>query len=301
MHISRVDLNLLVVLETIYAEEGITKAAERLHLTQPAVSHALSRLRDLFEDPLFERQGYKMVPTPLTRRLMGPLRESLQGIGSLLNDVQAFEPALAKRRYVVGLRDYMESTVMPPMMRALSAEGPQMGLSTVRIDRQKMEGELAAGALDLAVDMLLPVSEQVMHARVHADTMAVVARAGHPATRDGRLDLDGYLAHRHVLVTSRRSGLGFEDVELRRMGLQRRVALRCQFHFAACRAVSQTDLLLTMPASYATIANQPFGNQVLPFPAALPPYDAYMYWHASTDNDPANRWLRELMLRSFLA
>ncbi len=301
MHISRVDLNLLVVLETIYTEEGITKAAERLHLTQPAVSHALSRLRDLFEDPLFERQGYKMIPTPLTRRLIAPLREHLQGIGTLLNDVQAFDPAVAKRRYVVGLRDYMESTVMPPMMRALSVEGPQMGLSAVRVDRRKMEGELAAGTLDLAIDMLLPVSEQVMHARVHADTMAVVARAGHPAMKDGHLDLNGYLAQRHVLVTSRRSGLGFEDVELRRMGVQRRVALRCQFHFAACRTVSQTDLLLTMPASYATIANQPFGNQVLPFPAPLPPYDAYMYWHASTDNDPANRWLRELMLRSFQA
>ncbi|HEX7885061.1 MAG TPA: LysR family transcriptional regulator [Phenylobacterium sp.] len=299
MHISRVDLNLLVVFETIYTEEGISKAAERLHLTQPAVSHALSRLRDLLEDPLFERQGYKMVPTPLARRLIEPLRQSLTQIGSLLNDAQVFDPATAQRNYVIGLRDFMESTAIPPMLEALSIESPRVSLATARVDRRKMESELASGALDCAVDMLLPVSEQVKFARVHADTMAVVARAGHPAIVGGRLDLDGYLAHGHVLVSSRRSGPGFEDLELQRMGLQRRVALRCQFHFAACRTVSQTDLLLTMPQSYAKMANQQFGNQVLPFPATLPPYDAYMYWHASMDNDPANRWLRELMLRSF--
>lgn len=299
MNIARVDLNLLVVLETIYTEGGITKAAERLNLTQPAISHALSRLRDLLEDPLFERQGYKMVPTPLARRLIGPLRDSLERIGALLNDAQTFDPATAKRRYVIGVRDYMESTAIPPLMQALSAESPHLSLSTVLGDRRKLETELASGTLDCAVDVLLPVSGQVMFTRIRADTMAVVARAGHPAVVNGELDLEGYLAQGHILVSSRRSGLGFEDLELRRLGVQRRVALRCQFHFAACRTVSQTDLLLTMPQKYAEIANQQFGNQVLPFPATLPPYDVYLYWHASMDTDPANRWLRELMLRSF--
>lgn len=292
-------MNLLVVFETIYTQEGISKAAERLHLTQPAISHALSRLRDLLEDPLFERQGHKMVPTPLARRLIGPLRESLSQIGALLNDAQTFEPATARRRYSIGLRDFTESTAIPPLMQALSVESPNVSVTTVRVDRRKMEGELAAGTLDCAVDMLLPVSDQVKFARLHGDTMAVVARAGHPAIVGGQLDLDGYLAQGHVLVSSRRSGAGFEDLELQRLGVQRRVALRCQFHFAACRTVSQTDLLLTMPENYAKLANQPFGNQVLPFPVSLPPYDAYLYWHASMDNDPANRWLREVMLGAF--
>lgn len=300
MNISRVDLNLLVVLETIYTEGGITKAGERLNLTQPAISHTLSRLRDLLQDPLFERQGYKMVPTPLTRRLIGPLRDSLKQIEALLNDVQSFDPATATKRYVIGLRDFMESTVLPPMMRALSIEAPHAVVSTVRFDRRNMESELASGALDFAVDVLLPVSEQVKYSQVRADAMAVVARAGHPATVGGRLDLDGYLEQGHVLVTSRRSGLSFEDLELRRLGVQRRIALRCQFHFAACRTVSQTDLLLTMPESYAKMTSQPFGNQVLPLPVELPEFNVYMYWHATTDSDPANRWLRELMLRSFL-
>lgn len=296
MHISRVDLNLLVVLDTIYTEGGITKAAERLHLTQPAISHALARLRDLFNDPLFERQGHKMVPTPLTKRLIDPLRGSLQAIGSLLNDTQSFEPEVAKKRFVIGLRDFMESTVMPPLMRALAVEAPGIEVSSVRANRRSLESELAAGTLDLAVDVLLPLSDAVKVKRISVDGMAVVARKDHPAIH-GSIDLDTYLAQRHVLVTSRRQGPGFEDIELRRMGVQRQVALRCQFYFAACRTVSETDLVLTMPESYAHIANRQFGNQVMAFPVALSSMDAYLYWHASTDNDAASRWLRSALLR----
>lgn len=298
MHISRVDLNLLVVFDTIYTEGGITKAAEKLHLTQPAISHALARLRDMFNDPLFERQGYKMVPTPLAKRLIDPLRESLQQLGSILNDTQSFEPATAKKRFVIGLRDYMESTVMPRLMQSMSAQAPEVEISTVRVNRRSLESELGAGTLDLAVDVLLPVTPAVKFTRVSVDGMAVVARKGHPVVQ-GALDIDTYLAQRHILVTSRRQGPGFEDLELHRLGLHRKVALRCQFYFAACRTVSQTDLLLTMPESYAHMANRQFGNQVLAFPVALSPMDAYMYWHSSTDNDAANRWLRELMLRSY--
>jgi DNA-binding transcriptional LysR family regulator len=298
MHISRVDLNLLVVLDAIYTEGGITKAAEKLHLTQPAISHALARLRDLFNDPLFERQGYKMVPTPLAKRLIDPLRESLQQLGAILNDTQSFEPATAKKRFVIGLRDFMESTVMPSLMQTLGAEAPEVEVSTVRVNRRSLESELAAGTLDAAIDVLLPLSPAVKFSRVSVDGMAVVARKNHPVVKGG-LDLDTYLSQRHVMVTSRRQGPGFEDIELRRLGVQRRVVLRCQFFFAACRTVSQTDMLLTMPESYAHMANRQFGNQVLPFPVPMAPMDAYLYWHASTDNDAANRWLRELMLRSY--
>ena len=298
MHISRVDLNLLVVLDTIYTEGGITKAADKLHLTQPAISHALARLRDLFNDPLFERQGHRMVPTALTKRIIDPLRGSLQSLGSLLNDTQSFEPATSTKRFVIGLRDFMESTVMPPLMRTLEREAPGVEVASVRASRRTLEGELAAGTLDLAVDVLLPLSDAVKFTRITVDGAAVVARQGHP-TIQGSVDIDTYLAQRHVLVTTRRQGPGFEDIELRRLGMQRQVALRCQYYFAACRTVSQTDLVLTMPESYAHMVNKTFSNQVLPMPAPLSSMDAYLYWHASTDNDAANRWLRSVMLSCY--
>ena len=185
---------------------------------------------------------------------------------------------------------------MPPLLQPLAAEAPGVEVSSVRANRRSLESELAAGTLDLAVDVLLPLSDAVKVRRITVDGMAVVARKDHPAVR-GAIDLDTYLAQRHVLVTSRRQGPGFEDIELRRMGVQRQIALRCQFYFAACRTVSETDLLLTMPESYAHMANRQLGNQVLAFPVPLSSMDAYMYWHASTDNDAANRWLRSVVLR----
>jgi hypothetical protein len=131
----------------------------------------------------------------------------------------------------------------------------------VRASRRSLEGELAAGTLDLAVDVLLPVSDAVKFTRITVDGAAVVARQGHPAIQ-GSVDIDTYLAQRHVLVTTRRQGPGFEDIELRRLGMQRQVALRCQYYFAACRTVSQTDLVLTMPEL------RPHGQQDLQQPGA---------------------------------
>jgi DNA-binding transcriptional LysR family regulator len=102
-----------------------------------------------------------------------------------------------------------------------------------------------------------------------------------------------------VLVSSRRTGPGLEDVELSRQGLSRRIRLRCQHYFAACRVVSQSDLILTMPGRYARVANRQFGNQIIALPFQMPSLDAYLYWHANVDNEPANKWLRERLVEAF--
>jgi len=137
----------------------------------------------------------------------------------------------------------------------------------------------------------------VRRQRLVADALCVVARAGHPQA-DAALDLDTYLRLDHVLTSSRRSGPAPEDAELSRHGLQRRVRLRCQHYFSACRVVSQTDLVLTMPESYARIASAQWACQLLPFPLPTPTLDAVLYWHAQLDADPANAWLRERLLRA---
>jgi len=101
------------------------------------------------------------------------------------------------------------------------------------------------------------------------------------------------------VVSSRRRGLGIEDYELSRQGLKRRIRLRCQDYFAACRVVRETDLILTMAERYAGIVNRLFSNTLLPFPLDMPSYDAYLYWHANADADPANRWLRSVLVAAF--
>jgi DNA-binding transcriptional LysR family regulator len=107
------------------------------------------------------------------------------------------------------------------------------------------------------------------------------------------------LSLEHILVSSRRRGFGVEDYELSRHGLKRRIRLRCQHYFAACRVVSETDLILTMAERYARIVNRLFRNRVLAFPLEVPDYDAYLYWHVNADADPANRWLRNLLMGAF--
>lgn len=284
------DLNLLVVLAAIYDEGSITRAAEKLNLTQPAVSHALSRLRDVFQDPLFTRTGSAMVPTPLARKIADRVRSTLQGLASL-TDAADFDPASHKRVFKVALRDVLEAVVLPPLMAELERLGAPIEIHSVRSDRSDVEGELRRGVIDLAVDAFFPVSDEIQQCNVLQDPLLVVARHGHPAV-NGQLDLDTYLTQRHVAVSMRRSGPALADVELNRLGHRRQIALRCQHYFAAWRVVSQTNLLLTMPGHYAKVLCAVMPNQLLPFPCRSIGLDAVMYWHSELNDDPALCWLR---------
>ncbi|WP_137936976.1 LysR family transcriptional regulator [Chitinivorax sp. B] len=298
MHMSRVDLNLFVVFETIYTEGTLTKASHKLNLTQPAVSHALARLRDLLKDPLFTRQGMGMVPTPLARNLIGPVRQALQTLEISLHEQAQFDPLHTNRTFTLGLRDVLEATALPPLLMYLQQHAPQIDIASVRVDRRDIESELASGTLDLVVDIPMPVGNDIRQQRISCDRLVVVVNTTHPLIQD-ELTLDTYLEQPHVLVSSRRKGPGLEDFELNRQGLRRRIALRCQHYFAACRVVSQTHYLLTMPEQYARVTNAQLNNRLLPFPLATPRLDVHLYWHANVDNDPANRWLREQLAELF--
>ncbi|CAN5760431.1 LysR family transcriptional regulator [soil metagenome] len=300
MHISKVDLNLFTVFDAIYTEGSVTRASQKLFLTQPAISHALARLRLIFDDPLFVRQGHAMVSTPLARSIIEPVRTALRGLEVTLADAGKFDPAMENKQFNLALRDVLESTVLPPLLKSITQQAPHINLAAIQVDRRELVSELAAGSLDLAIDMLLPLPNEIRRQKIVQDTTVVVVRKGHPVI-NGKLDLDTYLNAEHILASSRRKGMGLEDFELSRLGLQRRIRLRCQHYFAACRVVSQTDLLLTMPEGYARIANEQFDNQVLPLPIPMPSWDVYLYWHQNVENDPANRWLREQVMQAFLA
>lgn len=297
MHISRVDLNLFTVFEAIYTEGSVTRASQKLNLTQPAISHALGRLRQMFDDPLFVRQGHAMVSTPLARNIIEPIRRSLRGLEVTLHGLQVFDPATTAKRFNIALRDVLEATILPPLMLRVLRDAPMVDIAASQVDRRELVSELAAGTLDGAIDVLLALPNEIMRTRIHQDSTVVVARKGHPDI-DGGIDIDTYLKQGHILASSRRRGPGLQDFELSRFGLERNIRLRCQHYFAACRVVSESDLILTMPGRYAEIANRGFGNQILPFPLELPVFDVFLYWHANVDNDPANRWLREQVIQA---
>ena len=298
MDLSRLDLNLFVVFDAIYAEGSITRAGQRLSLSQPAVSHALARLREVIGDPLFARHGHAMRPTPRARQMIEPVRESLHRLEASLEIGGPFEPAAVRKRFLIGAQGVIEPLISPALMQAIGASAPHIDISIVRLDRRELERELSAGTLDLVVDILLPLPDEIRRQRLGTERLTVVVRRDHPRV-GRRLDLATYLRLEHIQVSQRRRGMSAEDFELSRQDLRRRVRLRCQDYFAASRVVHDTDLVLTMPERYARIVNRQFDNRLLPFPIDSSVFDTYAYWHAGSDDDPANRWLRTQVFSAF--
>jgi DNA-binding transcriptional LysR family regulator len=167
-----------------------------------------------------------------------------------------------------------------------------MSITTSRVKRRDLEAELASGSLDLAIDVPMTTSEPIHQERLIGEPFVVMARSGHLAI-SRRLNLDTYLALPHVLVSSRHYGPSLIDVELSRLGFRRKIVLRCQHNFAACRVVRDTDLPLTLSEGHAHILNAGLGNRIYPFPVKTAQLEAQMYWHESVENDSANRWLRQ--------
>jgi DNA-binding transcriptional LysR family regulator len=295
----RIDLNLYTVFEAIYTEGNLTKAAEKLFITQPAISHSLSKLRDVFEDPLFVRQGHKMLPTPLAERLHPEISSALNSLNSTLLSTRSFDPTQASLQFKIGLRDVLESTCLPPLLSTLENSAPDISIISLRHDRLTMEHDLSIGALDLVVDVAQPVSDRIERTHVIAESLCVLARADHPNIKTV-LDLDTYMNEKHIVASYRSSGMTFEDRELNRYGLSRKIALRCQHYFAASRVLLDSDLLLTMPTSYGQLLTQQCQRLRLHnFPLESPPIDIHLFSHSSRDKEPELQWLKDLLIKLF--
>jgi len=293
-NIARIDLNLFVVFDAIVREGSISAAARSLNLTQPAVSHALARLRERLDDDLFVRRGRQMAPTARARSLIGPVREALTGLQSCLSSEPAFDPASARRPFVLGLRDGLEACVLPPLMKKLMADAPGIELQSLTVSRRDTLRELAAGRLDLAMDVQLPVSGDICQQPLVESPLVVLMRKGHPLAKKTMM-LNDYLGAAHVLVSSRRRGPGLEDFGLAQAGHQRDITLRCQHYQAAMEVVAATDLLLTLPDVLAErLADRRFVSAALPL--QMPAMAMHLYWHRDLDGDPGHRWLRGLLL-----
>lgn len=296
-NISRTDLNLFVVFDAIYTEGNVTRAAEKLNLSQPAISQALARLREQFDDALFVRQGHSMVPTPLAQNSIDPVRSALRTLEITLDKAHHFDPASTRRRMTVALPSSEESAMIPPLMERVLRHAPLIDMVVTLGNRYQLEFQLAAGMFDVAIDLLIQHSKNVIHRKVDSEPLVAVVRRGHPFAESG-FDIDSYFQQEHILVTSRFQQPGLIEPELNRIGRERRVRLCCQQTIAALQIVKNSDLVLTMPHRTA-LRNRNFDNVILPLPMDIAPLTLYMYWHSSMDNDPANQWLRAQLVEVF--
>lgn len=288
----RIDFNLFQVFIIIYDEGNLTRASEVLHLTQPAISHSLSRLREAFGDPLFVRRGTRMEPTPKARSMVDQVRRSITELRQTLEPNERYDYANSRRTFRLALRDITEAACLPDLMQVVESKAPNIRIISQRVERKRIESLLTSGKLDLAMDVFLPFGDQIHHKLFRQDRFVVVARKGHPAMKEG-LGLNAYLAAQHILVSTRSEGLGLEDANFAKQGHTRKIALRSQHFFIACHTVQHTDYLVTMPESYAQVVNRGLATETHPLPIPVPQIDVFLYWHQQAENDPANRWLRD--------
>ncbi|WP_019142983.1 LysR family transcriptional regulator [Noviherbaspirillum massiliense] len=289
----RLDFNLLKILDAIYTHGGITGAARALHLTQPAITHSLNRLRELLGDPLFVRQGNRMVATHRTRAIMPKIQLHLNGLQAAVSMEEAFDPAGLDLVFTVGFRDVLESIAFPLLVARLAEEAPRAKVLSRPVVRSEVERQLNSGAVDLVVDRRLQAMARVRSAYLCDDSLVVVMSDRHPLASDP-LQRRDYLSARHVAV-SQESGSEALDALLREDGKTRDIGLVCQHYFAAAEVAASSDWLLTVPGFYAQRLSRVLPVVVRPLPIRLKAMRIEMYWHESRDNDPAQSWFRELI------
>ena len=292
MNLSKVDLNLFVVFDAIYSEANLTRAGQIVGITQPAVSNALARLRETFNDPLFVRTAQGMVPTPMAQNIITPVRTALQQLRISVQESRTFNPQQAGKTYRISMTDLSEAVVLPSLFQRLHRLAPGVTVDSMQARRRDTTSELAAGRLDFAVDLPLNTDPQVRHVKLLEDHYVCAMRPDHPLSK-APLSLDAYLSLSHIHISSRRNGLGYVDLALGKQGIQRRIALRSQHYLMACAVLRETNMAMTVPERFAR--NQALHFCALPV-ADVPVLETHLYWHESTDQDPANRWMREQII-----
>jgi DNA-binding transcriptional LysR family regulator len=287
------DLNLLIVFDAVMQERSVTRAGSRIGLSQPAMSHALNRLRYMLKDELFVRTPDGMTPTPRAELLAQPLRNALSEM-QLALEPAAFDPAASDRRFALAVNNYAAVVLAPPLVAAVSTAAPAVRLDLRPSGTLDVVDRLDRGDLDLAVGGLASPGERFAASPLLEDTFVMVMRRGHPASRR-KLSAAAIAALPHLEISSSREDTGFIDRWLAERGCVRRVALRAPYLSAAAILV-QSDLVATLSRR---IAQEFVRNH--PLQLRQPPYDSprvqtIMLWHRRLDRHPADRWLRDIIL-----
>ncbi|RAI36698.1 LysR family transcriptional regulator [Rhodoplanes roseus] len=291
IHLRGVDLNLLVVLDALVAERSVTRAAARLHLTQPAVSHALARLRALFSDPLFVRMPAGLSPTAAALRLAPRVAAVLAEIGDLLVPGDSFDPATAHRRFTVGMSDYAAFVVLPRLAATLRATSPTIELVVRHTSHATGFAMLEDGTAELIVGHFPKPPARIARSSLFTETFLCAARKDHPAF-GRRLTLARYAALDHLQVSLSGEPSGVVDDALRRAKTRRRVVLTVGHFLVAPEILSATDLVATEPARLLGPAAARLGLATATPPVPLPGFDVVQAWPRRLAADDGLAWLR---------
>ncbi|HMI93987.1 MAG TPA: LysR family transcriptional regulator [Polyangiales bacterium] len=288
-NLAALDLNLLVALDALLHEESVTLAGRRIGLSQPAMSHALARLRELLNDELLTREGRLMRKTELAQELAPAVRRLVAEIEGVLLGRRRFDPKASRRSFRIAASDYSAAVLLPDLIAGLRRDAP--GVQVDIFERSQLPaGELARGELDAVLTTSGRVEAPLVSEELFRESFVCVVRRKHPAR--GRLTLRRYIALDHLLVANPGYGPGVVDCALEARGLHRRVALRVPHFLVAPAIVARTDLVLTVPRRVLEVVDTSELRISKP-PLPLEPFAVHLVWHRRAERDPGATWLRE--------
>lgn len=300
MNISGFDLNLLAVFEAVLAEASISRAADRLDLSQPALSNALARMRKATGDRLFVRIGNAMVPTPYAQAIADPIRQALAGIRVALGASQEFDPATSQRGFSIYLTDLGEAYFLPRLLERLNRLAPGVRIRTLPMPPEAAEDALRNGEVDLAIGNLPDLGAGFYVQRLFRDRYVCVVRKDHPTIGE-RITPRQFAAASHAIVTPGGWGHGIIERKLVEHGLEQRITLRMQNFLVLASIVATTDMVAIVPHSVGSQLSQHNEVKLLPLPIAIPAFDIKQCWQERFHDDRGSRWLRQQFMELFSA
>jgi DNA-binding transcriptional LysR family regulator len=229
----------------------------------------------------------------MAQNIINPVRSALALLRVSVQESRTFNPLQANKTFRISMTDLTEAVVLPPLFQRLRKQAPSVVVESLLSHRRETTSDLAAGRLDFAIDAPLNTDPQVRHVKLMEDRYVCAMRPAHPLAGQPSISLDEYLGLTHIHISTRRNGLGQVDLALGKMGLQRKITLRSQHYLMASNVLQHTDMVMTVPERFAR-------RHALHFVALplneLPNVETHLYWHESTEQDPANRWMRELLI-----
>jgi len=297
-NLQRIDLNLLLVFDTLMQERNLSRAATRLHKSQPAVSNALSRLREQLEQPLFRRTAKGLEPTAEAVGLHRSVRQALSLLQSGIGGQESFQLDTA-RTFRLSMNDDAQLRLLPAVMARLKSLAPQVVLQVLPDMDTLLPQRLASGDLDLAIDYLHFDEPDLLYQPITEERLAVIGRAGHPALRDG-LDQKAYLAAQHVSILPRAGRGSPLEIVLGSAKVRRNVQLQVPHYLTIPAIVASTDLLGTIPLNLARYFARNYDLQIAEFPWEISTIQVSLIWHWQQEHAPGLQWLKEQIMQTVL-
>ncbi|MDA7430469.1 LysR family transcriptional regulator [Primorskyibacter aestuariivivens] len=299
MNFKAFDLNLLRILDALLETRSPTVAGQKIGLSQPAVSAALSRLRDALGDPILVRQGRALVLTDYGSELRDPLRQILEQTEALLSGGATFDPTLANTRFRISGSDFFSELLMPDLAEHLSRVAPGIRVHQVDLVPDRYEDTLERYGVDLALLPRTDLPDWIEHEVLFHSRFVTIARTGHErlarsGVKPGEvIPIDLFCDLQHVLFSPEGKPGAIGDAALSEVGRKRRVAMTLPVFSGVCNTVAGSDMVALLPASLARRVAPRVGLEVFEAPMPLPWVEIIMIWHKRSTNSPAHRWIRE--------